>query len=145
MCTSSASAEWIKKLYKGRFKQRLSSAALEVLAIVAYKQPITRLEIESIRGVNCDQVVRTLSEISLIKIKGRKDVIGRPFLYGTSRKFLEYFGLNSLSELPRLKEEDSYKDGLKEVSPEVGITEGSEQENKPEAHEDGLKEVTQED
>ena len=145
MCTSSASAEWIKKLYKGRFKQRLSSAALEVLAIVAYKQPVTRLEIESIRGVNCDQVVRTLSEISLIKIKGRKDVIGRPFLYGTSRKFLEYFGLNSLSELPRLKEEDSYKDGLKEVFPEVDITEGPEQENKPEAQEDGLKEVTQED
>ena len=115
MCTAAANSEWIKKLYKERFKHRLSSASLEILAIIAYKQPVTRLEMESIRGVNCDQVIRGLTQLGLIKIKGRKDVIGRPFLYGTTRKFLEYFGLNSLSELPKLEKEQPFGDGLKEA------------------------------
>jgi len=115
MCTQPANAEWVKKLYKERFKRRLTSASLEVLAIVAYKQPVTKLEIESIRGVNCEQVIKGLFNLGLIKVKGRKDVLGRPFLYGTSRKFLEYFGLNSLEELPRLEKEQEYKNGLKEA------------------------------
>ena len=89
---------------------------MEVLAIIAYKQPITRLEIESIRGVNCEQVLKSLSNIGLVKITGRKEVSGRPFLYGTSRKFLEYFGLNSLQELPVLEKEQPYQDGLKETT-----------------------------
>jgi len=113
MCTQPANTEWVKKLYKERFKRRLTSASLEVLAIVAYKQPVTKLEIESIRGVNCEQVIKGLFNLGLIKVKGRKDVLGRPFLYGTSRKFLEYFGLNSLEELPRLEKEQEYKNGLK--------------------------------
>ena len=104
MCANPENSEWIKKLYKERFKRRLSSASLEVLAIIAYKQPITRLEIEAIRGVNCEQVIKNLAEIGLIKIKGRKQVVGKPFLYGTTRKFLEYFGLNSLEDLPKLEE-----------------------------------------
>lgn len=116
MCTSPENAEWIKKLYKSKFRNRLSSAALEIMAIVAYKQPITRLEIEAIRGVNCEQIVRTLFNGGLIKVKGRKDVLGRPFLYGTTRKFLEYFGLNSLGELPSLEKEESYKNGLAEIA-----------------------------
>jgi len=115
MCTSPQNSEWIKKIYKERFKRKLSPASLEVLAIIAYKQPVTKLEVEAIRGVNCDQVVKGLLNIGLIKIKGRKDVIGRPFLYGTARKFLEYFGLNSLSDLPQRGKDKSYKDGLPEV------------------------------
>ncbi len=115
MCTAPQNSEWIKKIYKERFKRKLSPASLEVLAIVAYKQPVTKLEVEAIRGVNCDQVVKGLLNIGLIKIKGRKDVIGRPFLYGTARKFLEYFGLNSLSDLPRREKGGTYKDGLPET------------------------------
>jgi segregation and condensation protein B len=123
MCTSPQNSEWIKKLYKERFKHRLSSASLEILSIIAYKQPVTRLEMESIRGVNCDQVIRGLTHLGLIKIKGRKDVIGRPFLYGTTRRFLEYFGLNSLSELPKLEKEQTYGDGLKEALGQEAVQE----------------------
>ncbi|MFC1514858.1 SMC-Scp complex subunit ScpB [Candidatus Omnitrophota bacterium] len=115
MCTAPENSEWIKKLYKERFKHRLSAASLEILSIIAYKQPVTRLEMESIRGVNCDQVVRGLTNLGLIKIKGRKEVMGRPFLYGTTRKFLEYFGLNSLNDLPKLEKEQALGDGLKEA------------------------------
>lgn len=104
MCTSSDNELWVKKMYQERSKQKLSTASLETLAIVAYKQPITRVEIESIRGVNVDGVVRKLSDLGLIKISGRKDVIGKPFLYITTRNFLEYFGINSLKDLPRLEE-----------------------------------------
>ena len=104
MCTSPANAEWIKKLYKERFKHRLSAASLEILSIIAYKQPVTRLEMESIRGVNCDQVVRGLTNLGLIKIKGRKDSPGRPLIYGTTTEFLERFGLKDLNSLPPLKE-----------------------------------------
>ena len=95
---------WIKKLYKSRFTEKLSGPALETLAIIAYKQPLTRAEIEVIRGVNVDGVVKTLLERELIRVAGRKEVIGRPILYGTTKKFLEYFGLNSLESLPSLKE-----------------------------------------
>lgn len=115
MCTAPQNSGWIKKIYKERFKRKLSPASLEVLAIIAYKQPVTKLEVEAIRGVDCGQVVKGLLNIGLIKIKGRKDVIGKPFLYGTTRKFLEYFGLNSLSDLPQRGSDKSYKDGLPET------------------------------
>jgi segregation and condensation protein B len=78
--------------------------SLETLSIVAYKQPVTKLEIESIRGVNVDGVLKNLLEKDLIRIVGRKEVIGRPFVYGTTKSFLEYFGLNSLEELPPIEE-----------------------------------------
>lgn len=107
MCTNPKNEEWIKKLYREKFKRKLSSATLEVLAVIAYRQPVTRLEIESIRGVNCEAIIKNLLDMGLIKIRGRKPVIGRPFLYGTTRKFLEYFGLNSLEDLPKLQEEFS--------------------------------------
>lgn len=94
----------LKKFYKQRDTQRLSGPALETLAIVAYKQPLTRLDIEAIRGVNVDGVIRSLLEKNLIRIVGRKDIIGRPFVYGTTRQFLEYFGLNSLESLPKVDE-----------------------------------------
>jgi len=83
---------------------RLSSAALETLAIIAYRQPVSRSDIESIRGVNSDAVLATLLERNLIVVKGRADQPGRPLLYGSSDDFLKYFGLNSPADLPRLKE-----------------------------------------
>ncbi len=84
---------------------RLSPAALETLAIIAYKQPITRAQIESIRGVNCDGVLRSLINKGLIEEVGRLDTVGRPILYGTTMAFLQYFGLRDLSELPPLPED----------------------------------------
>lgn len=96
--------KFIRRLYKRTRIERLSKPALETLAIVAYKQPVTRLDIESIRGVNVDGVVRGLLEHGLIKIKGRKDVVGKPFIYGTTDLFLKYFGLKSLEDLPSIEE-----------------------------------------
>ena len=104
MVTSLDTALVLKKFYKQRDAQRLSIQALETLAIIAYKQPVTRLDVESLRGVNVDGVVKTLLEKNLIRIAGKKDIIGRPFVYGTTRQFLEYFGLKSLDDLPKLEE-----------------------------------------
>ncbi|MDK2984657.1 MAG: segregation and condensation protein [Clostridia bacterium] len=95
--------EFIEKLYKPNISP-LSQAALETLAIIAYRQPITRSEIEIIRGVKCDRVLTTLLERGLIEEQGRKEGPGRPILYGTSDKFLSYFGLTSLDELPDVEE-----------------------------------------
>jgi segregation and condensation protein B len=99
-------ASYVQKLFKGRQASRLTQRALETLAIIAYKQPITKHEIENIRGVNVDGVVRTLLERNLISIEGRQKAPGNPLLYGTTRYFLEYFGLKSLEALPKLKEID---------------------------------------
>jgi segregation and condensation protein B len=96
-------APWIRKLKKQRGAY-LTQASLETLAIIAYKQPVTRAEIEYIRGVDCGAVLRGLLEKGLLKILGRKDVPGRPLIYGTSKRFLEVFGLKSLSGLPDLSE-----------------------------------------
>jgi len=104
MCSAPDTETWVKKMYQERTKQKLSTASLETMAIIAYKQPITRVEIEAIRGVNVDGVARKLAELGLIKIAGRKDVVGKPFLYITTRKFLEYFGINTLKDLPKLEE-----------------------------------------
>jgi segregation and condensation protein B len=104
MVTNPLYAEWIMKFKKMRMSSKLSMPALETLAIIAYKQPIIRAEIESIRGVNSDSAIKTLLEKRLIKIMGRQEVPGRPFLYGTTREFLQYFGLKDLTELPTLKD-----------------------------------------
>jgi segregation and condensation protein B len=96
-------APWVQRL-RGSKPARLSKAALETLAIIAYKQPITKPEVETIRGVMIDGVLKTLVERDLIRVLGRKPEVGRPMLYGTSRAFLEYFGFKDLSELPTLKE-----------------------------------------
>ena len=88
-----------------KFLKRLSSASLETLAIIAYKQPITKSEIESIRGVNCDYAVQKLLEKDLIIISGRnEDAVGKPLIYATSKSFMDYFGINSASELPKISE-----------------------------------------
>jgi len=94
----------IKKYYKGRSKSRLSRAGLEALAIVAFKQPISRPEIDAIRGVNSDGVVKNLLERNLIYISGRSENLGRPLLYSTTPEFLQYVGVNDVSELPKPKE-----------------------------------------
>lgn len=103
MITPSSLAPFLKKLYKVRRIERLSRPALETLAIIAYKQPATKLEIESLRNVNVDSLVKNLLDKELIRIAGRKKAPGRPYVFGTTRKFLEYFGLNSLEELPRVE------------------------------------------
>jgi len=100
MVTKPELAVYLEKLRKVPRQVPLSQAALETLAIIAYKQPITRAEIETIRGVRVDSSLSTLLEKGLIEETGRKEGPGRPILYGTTRKFLKYFGLNSLDELP---------------------------------------------
>lgn len=107
MITPPSVAPFLKKLYKQRRTERLSLPALETLAIIAYKQPITRLEIESLRNVNIDGVIKTLLDKDLIRVSGRKKAPGRPKVYGTSRQFLEYFGLKSLEELPKSEDLNS--------------------------------------
>ncbi|MDE2484832.1 MAG: SMC-Scp complex subunit ScpB [candidate division NC10 bacterium] len=103
LMTKPEAAPWVQRL-RGSKPTRLSRAALETLALIAYKQPITKPEIEAIRGVMVDGVLKTLVERDLVRILGRKPEVGRPILYGTSRSFLEYFGFKDLSELPTLKE-----------------------------------------
>src|SRR5471030_2773970 len=94
----------ISLLQMQRSKKRLSQAALETLAIIAYKQPVTKPDIEQIRGVNCDYSIQKLLEKELISIIGKSDTIGKPILYGTSGVFMDYFGINSIGELPQIKE-----------------------------------------
>lgn len=103
MRTPKENADWVKSLYKGR-PARMSRPMLETLAIIAYKQPVTRAEVETIRGVDVDGVLATLQERRLVRIVARKDVPGKPFLYGTTPEFLQMFNLKDLSQLPTLKE-----------------------------------------
>jgi len=96
--------EWVRRLFNERTTQKLTVQALETLAVIAYKQPITALEVMEIRGVNTAGVLNTLLERHLVKIVGRKQVVGRPFLYATTKEFLIRFGLNDLSELPKVED-----------------------------------------
>ena len=91
-------------MLKQQSKKRLSTSAMETLSIIAYRQPISKTEIENIRGVNCDYAVQKLLDKQLIEITGKADTIGRPMLYGTTTKFMEYFGINDISELPAPKD-----------------------------------------
>ena len=95
---------WLKKMLRARSDNKLSPAAMETLAIIAYKQPIIRADIEAIRGVAVGEVVRSLMYKGLVKITGRAEILGHPMLYGTTKKFLEIFGLNSLKDLPKAEE-----------------------------------------
>jgi segregation and condensation protein B len=96
--------EWVRRLFHERSTQKLTVQGLETLAVIAYKQPITALEIGEIRGVNTTGVLSTLLERHLIKIVGRKNVVGRPFLYATTKEFLIRFGLKDLGDLPRIED-----------------------------------------
>ena len=104
MLTLSKYNHWLKKLLRARSETKLSPAAMETLAIIAYKQPVIRADIEAIRGVAVGEVIRSLSLKSLVKIVGRAEILGRPMLYGTTKKFLEVFGLNTLKDLPKIEE-----------------------------------------
>ena len=104
LVTTAEQAEWVGRMLRGKRKMRLSRPALETMAIIAYKQPVTKSEIEAIRGVDSTAVLATLLERNLITIRGRSKVVGRPLLYGTTPEFLDYFGLRDLSELPRPEE-----------------------------------------
>ncbi len=104
LVTKQEYAPWIKRLDKAKTAQKLSRSALESLAIIAYKQPLVRAEIEEIRGVETSGVIRTLLERKLVRIVGRKEVPGRPIMYGTTKLFLEHFGLQDLTQLPPLRE-----------------------------------------
>ncbi len=114
-------AEWVRRLYQHQFTHRLSRAALEVLAIVAYRQPVTRPDIEALRKVDCSGPLLTLLERRLVATAGRAHRPGNPFLYRTTREFLRYFGLESLDDLPRLEE-------LSQFLPASASDEESEQE-----------------
>jgi len=96
--------EWVRRMFHERTTQKLSVASLETLAVIAYKQPVTSPEIAEIRGVNTSGVLGTLVERRLVKVVGRKQVVGRPFLYGTTREFLDRFGLNDISDLPKVED-----------------------------------------
>lgn len=103
-------ANWIKKLNKIKVSTKLSKPAMETLAIIAYKQPIIKPEVEKIRGVDSGGVIKTLLERKLIKIIGRMDIVGKPMMYGTTSEFLQYFGLKDLTDLPTLREFQELKE-----------------------------------
>lgn len=104
LVTAPQHSEWVGRLLRGKKKMRLSRAGLETMAIIAYKQPVTKSEVEAIRGVDSSAVLGTLLERNLVTIRGRSKVVGRPLLYGTTQEFLDYFGLRELAELPRPEE-----------------------------------------
>src|SRR5262245_252472 len=129
---------WLKRMDKAKTPQKISRSALESLAIIAYKQPLVRSEIEEIRGVETSGVLRTLCERKLVRIVGRKDVPGRPIMYGTTKFFLEHFGLQDLSQLPPLREFKELGESeqpllpIEEESPRLtGISETSTSEEFP--------------
>ncbi|MBI3258840.1 MAG: SMC-Scp complex subunit ScpB [Ignavibacteriae bacterium] len=102
--TNPEQGEYVQKLLKSKSRRRLSQASLETLAIISYRQPISKPEIESIRGVNSNEIVNSLIDKNLVAIVGRAEVIGKPLLYGTTLEFLRVFGLNALTDLPKLRE-----------------------------------------
>ena len=142
---------YIHKLYKSRLSRKLSQAAMEVLSIIAYKQPITKAEIEQIRGVNSNEIVNSLLEKTLIEIVGRKDVLGHPLIYGTTQEFLKVFGLKDISDLPKYNEfeeilrertnqlEDSFFDiDLRESILDIPLIQGIDNNNSSDSTKESL-------
>ena len=126
LCTRAEFSPWVKRFSKTEKKTKLSQAALETLAILAYKQPITKAEIEEIRRVDCGGVLHTLLERGLIRTLGRRDVLGRPIVYGTTHLFLEHFGFKSLSDMPKpeeLETSEKLKRGPAEEQEEIAALE----------------------
>lgn len=105
----------ISLLLKQQSRKKLSTSAMETLAIIAYKQPVTKSEVEQVRGVNCDYAIQKLLEKEVIEIKGKAESVGRPLLYGTNEKFLSYFGINHLNELPSPKDFP-----IEDIDPDIG-------------------------
>lgn len=112
LATRSNVGEWVRMFFRNRHRTRLTPATLEVLAIVAYRQPVTAPEIHAIRGKDPTYGLKVLLDKRLLRIMGRKKVVGNPLLYGTSRQFLVHFGLNSLKDLPSIEEFDAFLDTL---------------------------------
>lgn len=108
----------VNALLKHKSNKKLSRAALETLSIIAYKQPVTKRELEKIRGVSCDYAVNKLLEKDLVEIKGRSEEVGRPLIYGTSEQFMRHFGLKSMKELPKLKELQEKENSIGEEAEE---------------------------
>lgn len=123
-------AKWVAKLFEER-PQRLTRASLETIAIIAYRQPIVRQEIERIRGVESGGVLKTLLERNLLRIVGRQDIPGRPVLYGTTNEFLEFFGLNALTDLPPLRDIADLGDATEELIAEYAEREGAREAGVP--------------
>ncbi|MFP3937983.1 MAG: SMC-Scp complex subunit ScpB [Phycisphaerae bacterium] len=138
----------LSRLLQNKSEAKLSTAAMETLAVVAYRQPILRADIEAIRGVACGDVLRGLMDKGLVKIVGRAEVLGRPMLYGTTRRFLEVFGLNSLEDLPRVQElrsgaeEQPAQSGSSDMQEPSEAPEESRTDDEQEPHEDGQAEET---
>ena len=127
MTTASGFSGFVRKLYRQRRNDKLSRPAMETLAIIAYKQPVTKQEVQSLRSVNIDGVMKSLQERNLIRITGKKNAPGRPFVFGTTRQFLEYFGLNSIEDLPKL---DSIEVGVAALAGMQQSAAAQERENK---------------
>ena len=132
MLTLSPYNNWLKKLLRARSDGKLSPAALETLAIIAYRQPVIRADVEVIRGVAAGEMIRGLMYKGLVKIVGRAEILGRPMLYGTTKKFLEIFGLNALKDLPKVEE---LKEPLSEKKPKE-IAEVQEEQEPQETQEE---------
>ncbi len=139
-------AEVVKRFHKLNYSTKLSQAALETLSIIAYRQPITRQEIEDIRGVDCSGVIKTLLDRNMLKPFGRKKVAGKPVTFGTTKKFLEYFGLVKLTDLPTLKdlpgdEAAVLQEALQFNPPSDAIDDGEELEGEPEPVEEDYEAI----
>lgn len=133
----------VAQLNGDKFLKRLSTAALETLAIIAYKQPITKSEIESIRGVNCDYAVQKLLEKDLVVISGRnEEAVGKPLIYSTSKSFMDYFGINSADDLPKISEV-LMEELVNATIVQDAINEQAEAENREEAIEEANTEITE--
>jgi len=115
-------APWLRRLHAATEEVRLSAPAMETLAVVAYRQPVLRAEVEAVRGVQCGEILRQLMERELVRIAGRSEELGRPFLYGTTRRFLQVFGLRHLDELPRAEAVRPAKPPDDDVEPAIDET-----------------------
>jgi len=132
LTTNPKYATWVRQLFPEPKPARLTVPALETLAIIAYRQPITRADVEAVRGVNIDAVLQTLMERGLVKITGRAEIPGRPLLYETTQFFLDHFGLRSLDELPNVEElRTRYLPKAKPTGPQFAQTAGAEQTATP--------------
>lgn len=131
--TQAAYAPWISKLYRDRKSEKLSQAVLETLAIVAYRQPITKAEVEGVRGVDITGSLKKCLDLDLVEVVGKKEVLGRPFMYGSTLTFLKHFGLKTIQELPQIEELREVGTGQKELSLEEEETSDEVPEEKAEA------------
>lgn len=137
MTTKPEVGEWVRALFRARNRRRLSTAALETLAIVAYRQPVTTPEIQALRGADPSGVLQNLLEKRLVRILGRKKVVGKPILYGTTREFLSHFGLNSLADLPSMDEFGALAAALPAGPPDPGPPGAFEEEPEGDGEDDG--------